>query len=300
NLRGRPDDDQRGAGREIRAAPRLRSRRIRDRDRHHHAPDQRGVWSARAHARNRWRQPDVGRLDPRLRGRTHGPRRSPTSRLRPVLGTSGTPHGRRPRRGRSGTRRGPSQVGRPLHPLRRARGRRGDEALRGRPAARLDRPGPPRIHRGRDRGDPRRTPLRSPRHRRGRRPERSGVMSFRDELLALGGRAEASVIEVYRRFLDATITRDQAVELLAVLVQKYNLRAATLADLSLSATLMVETATPVPVTATSRVTELERLAKAASTVLVTAEASDVPEAIVARLARSETFNAGQAAYTEGI
>ena len=125
-------------------------------------------------------------------------------------------------------------------------------------------------------------------------------MSFRDDLLALGGRAEASVIEVYRRFLDATITRDQAVELLAVLVQKYNLRAATLADLSLSATLMVETASPVPVTMTSRVTELERLSKAASTVLVTAEASDVPEAIVARLARSETFNAGQAAYTDGI
>lgn len=125
-------------------------------------------------------------------------------------------------------------------------------------------------------------------------------MSFRDELLALGGRAEASVIEVYRRFLDATITRDQAVELLAVLVQKFNLRAATLADLSLSATLMVETASPVPVTMTSRATELERLAKAASTVLVTAEASEVPEAIVARLARAETFTAGQNAYTEGI
>lgn len=125
-------------------------------------------------------------------------------------------------------------------------------------------------------------------------------MSFRDELLALGGRAEASVIEVYRRFLDATITRDQAVELLAVLVQKYNLRAATLADLSLSATLMVETATPVPVTATTRATELDRLSKAASTVLVVAETSEVPEAIVARLARAETFNAGQNAYTEGI
>lgn len=125
-------------------------------------------------------------------------------------------------------------------------------------------------------------------------------MSFRDELLGLGSRAEAAVVEVYRRYLDATITREQAVELLAVLVQKYNLQAATLADLSLSATLMVETAAPVPVTATSRVTELDRLSKAASTVLVTAEASDVPEAIVARLARSETFNAGQNAYTEGI
>ena len=125
-------------------------------------------------------------------------------------------------------------------------------------------------------------------------------MSFRDELLGLGSRAEAAVVEVYRRYLDATITREQAVELLAVLVQKYNLQAATLADLSLSATLMVETATPVPVAMTAPPVDLERLSKAASTVLVVAETSEVPEAIVARLARAETFNAGQNAYTEGI
>lgn len=125
-------------------------------------------------------------------------------------------------------------------------------------------------------------------------------MSFRTELIGLGSTAEKSVIEVYRRFLDGTITRDMAVELIAVLVQKFNLQAAALADLSLAATLMVETAAPVPIAATSTVVEVDRLSKAATTALTVAEASDVPEAIIARLARAETFNAGQDAYSTGI
>lgn len=125
-------------------------------------------------------------------------------------------------------------------------------------------------------------------------------MSFRTELIGLGSTAEKSVIEVYRRFLDGTITRDMAVELISVLVQKFNLQAAALADLSLAATLMVETAAPVPITATSAAVEVDRLSKAASTALTVAEASEVPEAIIARLARAETFNAGQGAYSTGI
>ena len=125
-------------------------------------------------------------------------------------------------------------------------------------------------------------------------------MSFRTELFGLGSSAEKSVIEVYRRFLDGTITRDMAVELIAVLVQKFNLQAAALADLSLAATLMVETAAPVPVTATSTAVEVDRLSKAASTALAVADTSEVPEAIIARLARAETFTAGQSAYSDGI
>lgn len=125
-------------------------------------------------------------------------------------------------------------------------------------------------------------------------------MTFRTELIGLGGTAEKSVIDVYRRFLDGTISRGMAVELLAVLVQKFNLQAAALADLSLAATLMAETAAAVPVTATTRAVEIDRLSKAASTALTVAEASDMPEAIIARLARAETFNAGQDAYSTGI
>lgn len=125
-------------------------------------------------------------------------------------------------------------------------------------------------------------------------------MTFRTELVELGERAERSVLGVYRRYLDGTITEGMAVELLATLVQKFNLQAATLADVSLAATLMAETAAPVPVTAAAPVVELERLAKAAGTVLTVAEASEVPEAIVGRLARAETFTAGQTAYSDGI
>lgn len=125
-------------------------------------------------------------------------------------------------------------------------------------------------------------------------------MSFRAELIDLGGRAEVSVLQVYRRFLDGTISRDMAVELLSTLVGRYSVQAATLADVSLAATLMADTARPVPVTAAAPAVDLDRLSKAAGTVLTVADASDVPEAIVARLARAETFTAGQEAYAEGI
>ena len=125
-------------------------------------------------------------------------------------------------------------------------------------------------------------------------------MSFRTELIDLGGRAEVSVLQVYRRFLDGTISRDMAVELLSTLVGRYSVQAATLADVSLVATLMADTARPVPVTAAAPAVDLDRLSKAAGTVLTVADASDVPEAIVARLARAETFTAGQEAYAEGI
>lgn len=125
-------------------------------------------------------------------------------------------------------------------------------------------------------------------------------MSFRDRLIGLGTDAENAILDVYRSFLDGSISRDIAVDLMATVVEKHGLRAAALADVSLASTLMVETAAPVPVAATARTSEVDRLVKAASTVLTVAETSDVPEAIVARLARSETFDAGQAAYSEGI
>ena len=126
-------------------------------------------------------------------------------------------------------------------------------------------------------------------------------MSFRDEMIALGARSEKVMVEIYRRYVAGLIDRETAVTILADVLAAANSRAVALADLALAAQLMADVQVPVATAGIVRpVDDASRLAKAASTVLVTAEASDVPEAIVARLARSEPFKASQDAFTDAV
>ena len=126
-------------------------------------------------------------------------------------------------------------------------------------------------------------------------------MSYRDELLALGTKTEKVVVEIYRRFTAGLIDRETTVTIIADIIAAANSRAVALADLALAAQLMADVQVPVATAGIVRpADDVTRLAKAASTVLVTAEASDVPEAIVARLARSEPFTASQEAFTDAV
>ena len=126
-------------------------------------------------------------------------------------------------------------------------------------------------------------------------------MSFRDEMIALGARSEKVMVEIYRRYVAGLIDRETAVTILADVLAAANSRAVALADLALAAQLMADVQVPVATAGIVRpADDVTRLAKAASTLLVTAEASEVPEAIVARLARAEPFTAAQEAFTEAV
>lgn len=78
---------------------------------------------------------------------------------------------------------------------------------------------------------------------------------------------------------------------MAAAIAQANSRVFALADLALAATIMVGTGEPAIVTGVPpRADDAGRLLKAARTVLDVAEASEVPEAIVSRLARAEPSN----------
>lgn len=124
-------------------------------------------------------------------------------------------------------------------------------------------------------------------------------MSYTDTLHRLGTASERAVLSVYAAFLDGSLSRADTVAYMAGLIARYNGRARSLADLAMAAELMAALGEPVPATGiTMPAGEPARLAKAAGTVLVVAEESDVPQAIVARLARCEPLAAAADTYTD--
>lgn len=136
-------------------------------------------------------------------------------------------------------------------------------------------------------------------------------MTYRDTLTNLADRAEQQVLAVYALFRQGVLSRTETVARIAVLVAAGNGRAASLADLALAAELMVALRAPVPIGGThSRVplagttlahyVDVDRLTKAAATVLDVADTSDVPEKIVARLARSEPLETAANTYSEAM
>ncbi|NNH69175.1 hypothetical protein HLB23_04705 [Nocardia uniformis] len=126
-------------------------------------------------------------------------------------------------------------------------------------------------------------------------------MSYRDELKALGKAAGEAAVNIYSRFTAGQLSRDETVEALARLIASANSRAATLADTALAVDLMKQLGTAVPTQGITRPEgDIARLRKASSTVLEKANASPVPEAIIARLARSEALTAAAEAFSEAM
>lgn len=126
-------------------------------------------------------------------------------------------------------------------------------------------------------------------------------MTYRDQLVALADSNDQRVQNVYARLIAGELTEDQAAAMIAGLTAQANSWAAALADLSLAATIML--AVGVPVAAAGILPpagDTMRLHKAARTVLQVAGDSEVPEAIVARLARAEPLETAARAYSEAM
>ncbi|WP_304106401.1 hypothetical protein [Mycolicibacterium bacteremicum] len=87
---------------------------------------------------------------------------------------------------------------------------------------------------------------------------------------------------------------------LAAVIAVHNAKAAALAEIAFATEATVATTTAVPVLGLPIVDDTERLAKAASTVLDVARASDVPELIVGRLGRAEPLNTAARTYSESV
>ncbi|WP_454175253.1 hypothetical protein [Gordonia sputi] len=125
-------------------------------------------------------------------------------------------------------------------------------------------------------------------------------MSYRDTLIRLADDSERRVLSVYEAFLDGVLSRDEAVQAIATLVSAANGQAFALADLAFAAEVMVQLGQAVPVGGVTAPDDLDRLTKAASTVLEVADVSPVSAAIVARLARSEPLESAANAYSDSM
>lgn len=123
-------------------------------------------------------------------------------------------------------------------------------------------------------------------------------MTYRDTLLGLAEDTERRVLAVFASYLDGDVDRDTAVRLIATIIAKANSGAASLADLSLAATLMLQQAEPVAtVGILAAADDVDRLQKAATTLLAI---DNVTTQRVARLARCEPLDAAAKAMNQGI
>lgn len=125
-------------------------------------------------------------------------------------------------------------------------------------------------------------------------------MAYVDTLKALAGTAERDVLTAYRSFVDGLLDQDETVKIIATIIARANGRARMLADNAIALEVMVQLGEAIPTPEIDVPDDTERLELAAATVLVVAAKSDVPEAIVARLARSEPLEAAANAYSDAM
>ncbi|MGV9673563.1 hypothetical protein ACWDPV_23760 [Gordonia sp. NPDC003504] len=128
-------------------------------------------------------------------------------------------------------------------------------------------------------------------------------MTYRDTLVRLAEDSERRVLAAYRAFVSGALTRDEAVHVIASLVSAANGQAVALADLAFAAEVMAQLGVQFPVPTQGwepGTSDLDRLTKAASTVLDVAEASPVSTAIVARLGRAEPLETAARSYSDAM
>lgn len=126
-------------------------------------------------------------------------------------------------------------------------------------------------------------------------------MTYQDELIALADSSDRHLQAIYALYLSGDLAPAEAAALMASAIAQANSSAYALADIALAATIMVETAEAIPVVGVlPRLDDPDRLLKAALTVLDVARDSEVPEAIVSRLARSEPLESAANAYSQAM
>ncbi len=126
-------------------------------------------------------------------------------------------------------------------------------------------------------------------------------MTYREQIVGLSQECERQVLAVYALFTAHQINAEETSTVIATIIAAHNSKAAALADMSLAATIMLALGRPM-VTAGVLPPEgdVVRLRKAAGTVLEVADRSEVPDAIVARLARAEPLEAAARSYSEAM
>lgn len=125
-------------------------------------------------------------------------------------------------------------------------------------------------------------------------------MAYRDTLIALSERSERQVLAAYRAFLSGAMSRDECVQWIASAVAISNGQANALANLAYASELMTQLGIPAPVANLDPPDDIERLTKAANTVLSVAEASASSEAIVGRLGRAEPLETAAKSYSDAM
>lgn len=126
-------------------------------------------------------------------------------------------------------------------------------------------------------------------------------MTYQNAVIALADSNDRQVQAIYALYLSGELSAEEAIALIAAATAQSNSRAYSLADLSLAASIMLGTGTAVAVAGVlPPAGDAARLSKAATTVLTAAEASEVPEAIIKRLARSEPLESATRAYNEAM
>lgn len=126
-------------------------------------------------------------------------------------------------------------------------------------------------------------------------------MTYRDTLTRLGDSTADAVAAVYAARDAGDLTDDDAVAMIAAIIEGANNRAAALADLALAATLTVALKKPVPALGILPAPgDRQRLIKAATTLLAALPDTPDPLARVERLGRSEPLTTAARARGEAI
>ncbi len=116
--------------------------------------------------------------------------------------------------------------------------------------------------------------------------------------MALAAESEAAALALWARVAERGDELFAAA--LAAILATYTGRAVSLAAVAFSAQASIATGRPVPAVPPAIVGDVDRLAQAAATVIEVARASEVPEAIVGRLARPEPLNTAARTYSGQI
>lgn len=132
-------------------------------------------------------------------------------------------------------------------------------------------------------------------------------MAYTDLLNRLASSTEDRVADVYALHKAGGITVTEAQAVIVAIIGKANLKAASLAALSLSATITLQTGKPAPVTAPPPTTapasgqrKLRSLNSAVATIFDTPEREADAVMRIKRLARLEPIDAASRAYSEEI
>ncbi|OBB42698.1 hypothetical protein [Mycobacterium sp. 852002-51961_SCH5331710] len=121
---------------------------------------------------------------------------------------------------------------------------------------------------------------------------------YQETLLALAAESEAAAIALWANV--SVLGDGLFVGALAAIIAGYNAQAAALAEVAFAAEATVAFQKAIPVIGLAPVDDVERLTKAATTLLDTARASEVPEKIVGRLGRAEPLNTAARTYSDSI